>query len=82
MLTKTQFSTPNKFKKKLSLSSVSTINLKDVSFDKTPKNCEEVISNTGLCLFYSCLFFFLYNVSLYYLCFDFRKSVNRIGHLA
>lgn len=49
----------------MSLSSVSTINLKDVSFDKTPKNREEVISNTGLCLFYSCLFLFffsLYNV--------------------
>jgi len=50
MLTRTQFSTPKTFKKELSLSTVSTLNFKDVISEKTPKNSGECIINTGLCL--------------------------------
>ncbi|XP_025200785.1 Bloom syndrome protein homolog isoform X2 [Melanaphis sacchari] len=46
ILTKTQFSTPQKFKKKLSLSTVSTFNPNNVICDNTPKNRGEIITTT------------------------------------
>ncbi|XP_022183329.1 Bloom syndrome protein homolog [Myzus persicae] len=46
ILTKTIFSTPQKLKKNLSLSTVSTLNFEDVISEKTPTNSGEFIINT------------------------------------